>query len=63
MAIDLAALGPALILLALLAIREIARVSDDARWQALARALNVAIFPPLLVFLTVVVLRIYQAFR
>jgi hypothetical protein len=56
-------MGPALVLLALLAIREIARVSDDPRWQALARALNIAIIPPLVVFLTVVVLRVYQAFR
>jgi hypothetical protein len=54
---------PALLLLALLAIREIARVSADPRWRALARALNVAIVPPLIVFLTVVVLRIYEAFR
>ena len=63
MPIDLAALGPALLLLALLAIRELARVSDDPRWRALARALNIAIVPPLVVFLAVVVLRLYQAFR
>ncbi len=63
MTIDLAALGPALVLLALLAIREIARVSDDPRLRALARALNIAIIPPLVVFLSVVVLRIYEAFR
>jgi hypothetical protein len=60
--IDLAALVPALLLLALLAIREVARVSDDTRLRALARALNLAIIPPLVVFLTVVALRLYEAF-
>jgi hypothetical protein len=63
MAIDLAALGPALVLLALLATREIARVSDDPRLRGLALALNIAIIPPMVVFLTVVVLRLYEAFR
>jgi hypothetical protein len=62
MQIDLAALVPALLLLALLAIREVARVSDDTRLRALARALNLAIIPPLVVFLTVVALRLYEAF-
>ena len=53
----------ALLLLALLAIREIARVSTGPRWQALARALTVAATPILIIFLATVVLLIVQAFR
>jgi hypothetical protein len=51
----------ALLLLALLALREIARVSSGPRWQALARALTVAITPVLIIFLVTVTVYIIQA--
>jgi predicted thioesterase len=53
----------ALLLLALLAIREIARVSSGPRWQALARALTVAATPIMIIFLATVAILIVQAFR
>ena len=51
----------ALLLLGLLALRELARVSSGPRWQALARALTVAITPVLIIFLMTVTIYIIQA--
>ena len=52
-----------LLLLAMLAIREVARVSAGPRWQALARALTVAATPILIIFLATVATLIVQALR
>ena len=53
----------ALLLLALLALREVARVSTGPRWKALARGLTVAAIPILIIFLTTAAIYIIQAFR
>ena len=53
----------ALLLLALLVVREVARVSSGPRWKALARGLTVAATPILIIFLTTVAIYIIQAFR
>lgn len=53
----------ALLLLALLALREVARVSAGPRWQALARALKVAATPILIIFMTTAAIYIIEAFR
>jgi hypothetical protein len=53
----------ALLLLALLVVREVARVSSGPRWKALARGLTVAVTPILIIFLTTVAIYIIQAFR
>jgi hypothetical protein len=53
----------ALLLLALLAIREVARVSAGPRWQALARALTIAATPLVIIFLATVAILIAEAFR
>jgi len=50
-----AGVGVALLLLALLAVREAARVSGGPRAQALVRALTVAITPMLVIFVAAVV--------
>ena len=52
----------ALVLMALLIVREVARVSTSARWQMLARLLTIAIVPLLLIFLAAVTLRITNTF-
>jgi hypothetical protein len=53
----------ALLLLALLAVREVARVSAGPRWKALARWLTVASIPILILFLMTAAIYIIQAFR
>ena len=53
----------ALLLLAILALREVARVSSGPRWQALAQALTVAATPILIIFLATVVVLIVEAFK
>ena len=53
----------ALLLLALLALSEVARVSAGPRWQALARALAVAATPILIIFIATVAINIFEAFR
>jgi hypothetical protein len=53
----------ALLLLTLLAIREVARVSAGPRWQALARALTIAATPIVIIFLATVAILIAEAFR
>jgi hypothetical protein len=53
----------ALLLLALLAIREVARVSSGPRWQALERALTIAATPILIIFLATVAILIVSAFQ
>jgi hypothetical protein len=53
----------ALLLLTLLAIREVARVSAGPRWQALARALTIAATPLVIIFLATVAILIAEAFR
>ena len=60
--------GPAgvvitLLLLAILAAREVARISGGRRRQALARALSVAATPLLVIFLAAVAILLVQAFR
>ena len=52
-----------LLLLALLALREIARVSTGPHWEALARALTVAITPVLIIFLAAVAIYLIQALQ
>src|SRR5258708_31235999 len=49
-----AGVAVALLLLALLAVREVARVSAGPRWQALARALTIAATPLVIIFLATV---------
>ncbi len=56
-------LALALLLLALLAIREVARVSSGPRWRTLARNLLFVIIPLLLVFFATVVVRIMAVVR
>lgn len=58
-----AGIAMALLLLTLLAIREIARVSTGPRWQALARALTVAATPLFIIFLATVAFLMVEAFR
>jgi hypothetical protein len=53
--------GVAVLLLALLAVREVARVSGGRRAQALTRALTVAITPVLVIFLAAVAVAIIAA--
>jgi len=53
----------AVLLLALLAVREVARVSAGPRWQALARALTIAATPLAIIFLATVAVLIVQAFH
>ena len=52
-----------LVLLAVLAVREVARVSTEPRWQALARTLTVAAAPIMIVFLITVTILMVEAFR
>ena len=58
-----AGIALALLLLALLAMRELARISSGPRAQALTRALTVAITPILIIFIVTVTLYIIQAFQ
>lgn len=58
-----AGVAVALLLLALLAVREVARVSTGPRWQALVRAATVAATPLLIIFLAAVVTLIAGALR
>ena len=53
----------ALLLLAILALREVARVSSGRRWRALAQALTVAATPILIIFLATVTVLIVEAFK
>ena len=53
----------ALLLLAILALREVARVSSGRRWQALAQALTIAATPILIIFLATVAVLIVEAFK
>ena len=53
----------ALLLLGMLALREVARVSTGSRWRALARALTVAVTPVFIIFITTVAFYIVDAFR
>ena len=60
--------GPAgialgLLLLGLLAMREVAHVAAGPRWQALARALTIVVTPLLIIFLAAVVDLVIEAFR
>jgi hypothetical protein len=58
-----AGIAVALLLLALLALREVARVSAGPRWQALARAVTIAATPILIIFLATVAILIVSAFQ
>lgn len=58
-----AGVAVAVVLLAMLAIRELARVSARPRGRALARALTVAATPMLVIFLASVALLLAQSFR
>jgi len=58
-----AGVAVALVLLAMLAIRELARVSAKQRGRALARALTVAATPMLIIFLASVALLLAQSFH
>jgi hypothetical protein len=53
----------ALLLLVLLAIREVARVSAGPRWRALARAITIVATPLFIIFLATVAILIVEAFR
>jgi hypothetical protein len=60
--------GPAgialgILLLALLAMRELAQVAAGPRWLALARALTIVATPILIIFLAAVVDLVIEAFR
>ena len=60
--------GPAgislgILLLGLLALREVARVAAGPRWQALARALTIVATPILIIFLAAVADLLIEAFR
>ncbi len=58
-----AGIAVGLLLLALLAIREVARVSAGPRWHALARALTIAATPILIIFLASVAILLFEALR
>lgn len=53
----------ALLLLALLCLREVARVSTGPRWQTLTRILTVGITPLLIIFAATVAVRFVDAFQ
>jgi hypothetical protein len=58
-----AGIAVALLLLMLLAIRELASASAGPRWQALAHALNVAITPIFIIFLATLAILAVQTFH
>jgi hypothetical protein len=55
------ALVLALLLLVLLALREVARVSVGPRWQEITHLLSVGIAPLLVIFIATVVVRVITA--
>jgi len=52
-----------LVLLGMLVLREIARVSVGPTWRLLTQTLTVGIVPLLFIFLTIVAMRVVEAFK
>jgi len=59
---DSLALLATLTLLALLVQKEIVYIAPDTHWQRLSRALNVAIIPLVLMFIFIIVMKVYKIF-
>jgi hypothetical protein len=57
------ALVLALLLLVLLALREVARVSEGQRWREVTHLLSVGIAPLLVIFIAAVVVRVVTALQ
>ena len=55
------ALVGVLVLIALLVQKEIASASGESRWNQLGKLLNIGIFPLLIAFLMIVVIKVIQA--